>query len=108
MKINASPLFSEPNIIFQFSPSLILIFRVVLICIRFGQNIILGYAFFDLPPPLTTNGSGQYFDHVSVSAKGKIHAGVAGNDCLNLKFPIGLHVILQIQIRKFENDCYIM
>ena len=22
------------------------------------------------------------------------------------KFPIGLHVILQIQIRKFENDCY--
>ena len=23
-------------------------------------------------------------------------------------FPIGLHVILQIQIRKFENDCYIM
>ena len=24
------------------------------------------------------------------------------------KFPIGLHVILQIQIRKFENDSYIM
>ena len=24
------------------------------------------------------------------------------------KFPIGLHMILQIQIRKFENDCYIM
>ena len=24
------------------------------------------------------------------------------------KFPIGLHVILQIQIIKFENDCYIM
>ena len=24
------------------------------------------------------------------------------------KFPIGLHVILQIQIRKFENDCYMM
>ena len=24
------------------------------------------------------------------------------------KFPIGLHVILQIQIRKLENDCYIM
>ena len=24
------------------------------------------------------------------------------------KFPKGLHVILQIQIRKFENDCYIM
>ena len=24
------------------------------------------------------------------------------------KFPIGLHVILQIQIRKFENDCYIV
>ena len=24
------------------------------------------------------------------------------------KFPIGLHVILQIQITKFENDCYIM
>ena len=24
------------------------------------------------------------------------------------KFTIGLHVILQIQIRKFENDCYIM
>ena len=24
------------------------------------------------------------------------------------KFPIGLHVILQIQIEKFENDCYIM
>ena len=24
------------------------------------------------------------------------------------KFPIGLQVILQIQIRKFENDCYIM
>ena len=24
------------------------------------------------------------------------------------KFPIGLHVIIQIQIRKFENDCYIM
>ena len=24
------------------------------------------------------------------------------------KFPIDLHVILQIQIRKFENDCYIM
>ena len=24
------------------------------------------------------------------------------------KFPVGLHVILQIQIRKFENDCYIM
>ena len=24
------------------------------------------------------------------------------------KFPIGLHVILQIQIRKFENDCHIM
>ena len=24
------------------------------------------------------------------------------------KFPIGLHVILQIPIRKFENDCYIM
>ena len=24
------------------------------------------------------------------------------------KFPIGLHVILQIQIRKFENNCYIM
>ena len=23
-------------------------------------------------------------------------------------FPIGLHVILQKQIRKFENDCYIM
>ena len=23
------------------------------------------------------------------------------------KFPIGLHVILQIQIKKFENDCYI-
>ena len=39
----------------------------------------------------------------------------AGYDCLNLnfrqnfrKFPIGLHVILQIQIEKFENDCYIM
>ena len=24
------------------------------------------------------------------------------------KFPIGLHVILQIQIKNFENDCYIM
>ena len=24
------------------------------------------------------------------------------------KFPIGLYVILQIQIKKFENDCYIM
>ena len=24
------------------------------------------------------------------------------------KFPIGLHVILQIQIKKFEIDCYIM
>ena len=24
------------------------------------------------------------------------------------KFPIGLHVILQILIKKFENDCYIM
>ena len=24
------------------------------------------------------------------------------------KFPIGLHVILSIQIRKLENDCYIM
>ena len=24
------------------------------------------------------------------------------------KFPIGLHVILQVQIKKFENDCYIM
>ena len=24
------------------------------------------------------------------------------------KFPIGLHVILQIQIQKFENDCYLM
>ena len=24
------------------------------------------------------------------------------------KFPIGLHVILQIQIKKFENDGYIM
>ena len=24
------------------------------------------------------------------------------------KFPIGLHVILQIQITKIENDCYIM
>ena len=24
------------------------------------------------------------------------------------KFPIGLHVILQIQIKKFENDYYIM
>ena len=24
------------------------------------------------------------------------------------KFPIGLHVILQIQIKKFENDCHIM
>ena len=24
------------------------------------------------------------------------------------KFPIGLHAILQIQIKKFENDCYIM
>ena len=24
------------------------------------------------------------------------------------KFSIGLHVILQIQIKKFENDCYIM
>ena len=24
------------------------------------------------------------------------------------KFPIDLHVILQIQIKKFENDCYIM
>ena len=24
------------------------------------------------------------------------------------KFPIGLHVILQIQIKKLENNCYIM
>ena len=24
------------------------------------------------------------------------------------KFPIGLHVILQIQIKKIGNDCYIM
>ena len=24
------------------------------------------------------------------------------------KFPIGLHVILQVQIKKFENDCYLM
>ena len=24
------------------------------------------------------------------------------------KFPIGLHVILQMQIKKFENACYIM
>ena len=24
------------------------------------------------------------------------------------KFPIGLHVILQIQIKKFENNCYLM
>ena len=24
------------------------------------------------------------------------------------KFDIGLHVILQIQIKKFENDCYIL
>ena len=24
------------------------------------------------------------------------------------KFPIGLHMILQIQIKEFENDCYIM
>ena len=24
------------------------------------------------------------------------------------KFPIGLHVILQIQIKEFENDCYLM
>ena len=39
-------------------------------------------------------------------------AGVGVTVCLNLdfrqKFPIGLHVILQIQIRKFKNDCYIM
>ena len=38
--------------------------------------------------------------------------GGAGHDCPNLKFsvkfPVGLHVILQMQIRKFENDCYIM
>ena len=26
----------------------------------------------------------------------------------SVKFPIGLHVIFQIQIKKFENDCYIM
>ena len=26
----------------------------------------------------------------------------------SVKFPIGLHVILQIQIKKFENDCYLM
>ena len=26
----------------------------------------------------------------------------------SVKFPIGLHVILQIQIKKFENDGYIM
>ena len=24
------------------------------------------------------------------------------------KFPIGLHMILQIQMKKFKNDCYIM
>ena len=24
------------------------------------------------------------------------------------KFPIGLHVILQIQIKKIENDCYLL
>ena len=36
------------------------------------------------------------------------YTGGAGNDCLNLNFPIGLHAILQIQIKKFENDCYIM
>ena len=47
--------------------------------------------------------------------KGKsrwISPGGAGHDCLNLNFrqnfPLGLYVILQIQIKKIENDCYIM
>ena len=41
------------------------------------------------------------------------HGGGGGRTRLpkfkfSAKFPIGLYVILQIQIRKFENDCYIM
>ena len=32
-------------------------------------------------------------------------SGGGGADKFSAKFPIGLHMILQIQIRKFENDC---
>ena len=51
--------------------------------------------------------------NTGVSAHGNLRNSRGGGTRLpkfkfSAKFPIGLHVILQIQIRKFENDCYIM
>ena len=58
---------------------------------NFAENLNLGNRF--RPPPKLTRGGGR-----KRLPKFKFLA----------KFPIGLHVILQIQIKKFENDCYLM
>ena len=57
---------------------------------NFAENLKLGNRF---RPPLSQGRGGR-----KRLPKFKFSA----------KFPIGLHVILQIQIKKFENDCYLM
>ena len=57
---------------------------------NFAENLNLGNHVW--PPWLKTGGGRKRLPKFKFSAK----------------FPIGLHVILQIQIKKFENDCYIM
>ena len=55
----------------------------------FSQTVVIA----DLDLVFVTGGGGR-----TRLAKSKFSA----------KFLIGLHVILQIQIKKFENDCYFM
>ena len=76
-----------------------------LCCLPRGLSILHGNLF-------STRG----LDHLRSLAAANdwyLFQGVGGRKRLpkfkfSAKFPIGLHVILQIQIRKFKNDCYIM
>ena len=79
-----------------------------LLCIACGFNLISNLPNHVVSYPSTARFRGRNFCYVS-----NIAAKQGGGERLpkfifSAKFPIGLHVILQIQIKKFENDCYIM
>ena len=77
------------------------------------KNLIPKIPVIKMPIPIDRSFYVRLYFHRIESRINRIEGTGGGRKRLpkfkfSAKFPIGLHVILQIQIKKFENDCYIM
>ena len=79
--------------------------KLLIFCLLLSPDEINGKCIFQ-DDDMCGNSNNKFFELSAVNTRG-------GRKRLpkfkfSAKFPIGLHVILQIQIKKLENDCYLM